>query len=330
MTVTDHSVREMERSPAVKQRRWLAGCTVIAAVTVAVAFWPPSQIVRTPGRSAVERRSPPAMGLDQVPLLPSVPGHPRSELSTSAPPSLSPFVVMARERAAATNLRLFVHLAKQHPQDGGAFHAHVVLADCANLLQAKTPRYAPDTPARRVAIERIAARVEACASFTLNELQSADADFAASQDPLAAVAKAVASGDAEERRVAAEKVIAMRDPTLIATVPILMRVDETMYFDGKPYGGLDQQTYMKALTLLPCSFGQTCDATDDNVTEACARTGICPGSVAEMMRGSLGRSAEKYHAFREVYAGLVTAIAAGNLAAFAQPTGSVPKRSGGQ
>ena len=249
-----------------------------------------------------------------------------STQSASNPVPLQSAAATAPQLAGPQNLRMVVHEARAQRQSGGLLRAHGVLMECR---YAKPPApYDGKSGARRLAVAKLAAKAEACSSFTADELR--DAGFAAHQgDPQADRAVQVSDrlqpGTSEaDRRLLASQILKDPDGGQLLVVPRLMAKDgddrdhPTYYLDQKPFGGVDPKLYLIALDLLPCAFGEDCGPDGSTVSEQCASNGFCAANAFEMRRASIGRPGQ-YEAMMSVFNRLKTALNDGDLAALTPP-----------
>jgi hypothetical protein len=253
--------------------------------------------------------------------------------------ALTRFGRMARERAHARDLRVFVESAKRRPEDGGVAYAIDTLVMCQGLSElatsaARRQREMAQGPAdllaaRLNALERLTHR---CAGFTREELSRDPPELwksAATSDPLLAWrsrrSQATRDRDYGQRRQLAIELFEMRDPLLLASglasvVGVYEQGKAVVYLDGRRFGGLAAEDFWSAVGLLECSFGVPCDESDIYVLHACALEGACFSDRIELYRQQMFRDAPAtFEAILRVRDRLVDAIRRGDIDAFKPP-----------
>lgn len=253
--------------------------------------------------------------------------------------ALTRFGRMARERARAPDLRVFVESAKRRPEDGGVAYAIDTLVMCQGLselasssaqLQREMAQEPADPLAARLnALERLTRR---CAGFTREELSRAPLQLwqsAATSDPLLAWRarrlQATRDRDYGQLRQLAIELFQMGDPLsltsgLASAVEVYEQGKPVVYLDGRRFGGLAAEDFWSAVGLLECSFGVPCDGSDIYVLRACALEGACFSDRIELYRQQMFRDAPAtFEAILRVRDRLVDAIRRGDIDAFKPP-----------
>ena len=276
-----------------------------------------------PQPEAMARASyPPAMG--EFPT-----AQPPPALSAEPLPELTVYGQMAQEAASARNLREFVEHATKLPEAGGISYAINALAYCNTWhelrddhLRLEQEPASSSLPAMHERLLTISVAAARCDGFTANQL-SHDAinslfkSAAAFHDPIIMVLSRLQSAKTEGDRLAiAHEILQMRDPLLLTTAGRLLgqsAASDPPHVDGRKWGGVTPVAYAHAWSLVPCSFGSSCDQSDPEIAVACVKFGQCYQDRREMLRAKL--SSQDYTDALRLHARLVEIVASANAEA---------------
>lgn len=233
-----------------------------------------------------------------------------------------------QQRLRAADLgRPFFQWAMAHPEQGGAYYAQKLAAQCKGvvyrkaLLSESNRAYPPGTDTQAyqhkiAAIEQLRRRCGDMAESELDDVlrQTAPAEVQG-RDPLLNIAHiwdAQASRD-ERARKAQALFVAQLDPMLADELGAKLfraRQPGTIYFDGREWSLTDTPVVTTALYLLPCELGMDCSAQKDfGLAAACSSGGACHASreekaLREMVNGNLAELAEALALSRKMAAAL--------------------------
>jgi hypothetical protein len=274
----------------------LAAIAILTAGAVQlIASWrePPREVSPEP---AADPSYPPAMGEVRVP----------EPVRPADPGSFTVFGLMAQEAERADNLRAFIARAQQRPEAGGVSYAAAALTYCdqwevfreelARLQSEVAGSYSgvgPKSPERLQAITWALGRCDGLSPaqtslqsmFTLYDSKAAKLD-----QILAARGRLQQAKHIEERQIAVRDILLMRDPLLLASVGRYLGqglAGAVPQVDGINWGGVSESAYASAWSLVPCSFGLSCDETDAEVALACVQHSQCFSSRKELLKARL-------------------------------------------
>jgi len=254
----------------------------------------------------------------------------------------------ARASVLSPNLRLFVAQAKQNPQRGGLYYAYLTLSECRTVatprqrlheLEKKLEAPAQGSSARSDSLTQLKKHLDRCNDFTADELNRAEELLAVGErdDPVIKARAQMSQLQAlsqSQRQQLAKQIVALRDPHLVPVLPHLMQSDGdahppgSIYIDGKKAGGVSAKALELAMMLLPCSFGEVCDASNVTVLLACAEKGLCTRDLFELYRRQLSGRPREQEAMMQIYRRLTEIIVRGDLSAFLPPpTGQANNRA---
>ena len=268
---------------------------------------------------------PPAMGEFPAPQPPALPAAPTPEWTL--------YGQMAREADHARNLREFVERATSLPEAGGISYAITALAYCntwhelrdehLRLEQEAASSSLPSVHERLLTISVAAAR---CDGFTADQI-SREAMYSLSKsapafhDPIITMRSRLQNAKTDDDRLAvAREILQMRDPLLLATAGRMFAqsvADDPPHVDGRRWGGVSPVAYVHAWSLVPCSFGSSCDQSDTEISVACAKVGQCYQDRWEMLRAKL--SSQDYADALRLHARLVEIVASAKAEALRPP-----------
>jgi len=303
----------------------VAASAVLIAATVQLLA-----INRVP---TIDRRPEPMVRASYPPAMGEFPTAQPPALSAEPPPELTVYGQMAQEAASARNLREFVEHATKLPEAGGISYAINALAYCntwhelrddyLRLEQEAASSSLPAVHERFLTISVAAAR---CEGFTADQL-SRDAmnslfkSAAAFHDPIITTLSRLQNARTEDDRLAiAREILQMRDPLLLTRAGRLFSqstASDPPHVDGRRWGGVTPVAYAHAWSLVPCSFGSSCDQFDAEIAVGCVKFGQCYQDRREMLRAKL--SSQDYADALRLHARLVEIVANANAEAL-RPT----------
>ena len=264
---------------------------------------------------------PPAMGEFPAPQPPALPVAPAPELSL--------YGQMAQEADRARNLREFVERVKKLPEAGGISYAITALAYCntwhelrdahLRLEQEAATSTLPAVHERLLTVSVAAAR---CEGFTADQVSREAMDALsksapAFHDPIITMRSNLQNAKTDADRLAiTREILQMRDPLLLATAGRMFDqsvANDLPHVDGRTWGGASPLAYRHAWSLVPCSFGSSCDQSDTEIAVACVKFGQCYQDRREMFRAKL--SSQDYTDALRLHARLVEIVTSANAEA---------------
>lgn len=217
---------------------------------------------------------------------------------------------MAKEFYASKDLRAFVEQEKKRPQEGGMTYAYQAMAYCRNVQ--KMPSSMPYRPGADSVTygKRLSTFNEMkyrCQGFSEEELSdqafgALDRERKKQQDALAVVSSLLLQKNGglsqarEDQKKYIDAMAALQDPVKIDDGISIVSIHtnkkgETGYwFDGRfdiPTLENNMVPVRDAMQLLPCSFGMTCDGTNQTVALSCVYQEKCYDSLADYVKNTI-------------------------------------------
>jgi hypothetical protein len=260
---------------------------------------------------------------------------------------------LALDYSRTKNVRAFIAFAKQHPELGGYNFARQAIANCnAGAFNHYRDRgYLPSESqaafAKRQEVTQfwyqrcqglLDSDIDVLALIAMRKesLDKQDAPTMLSMK----IEKAITEKNRDELRQALKQLFSTKAPLDLRHILYKVAIAEAskygdmdslkagMWFEGKAHLDNEEQIYLKALDLLPCSFGIVCDQYDMYVAQACVAGAGCYNSRLEYIRNitmakmfaRYPEAAERtYQNLIDVQHRIVAAIERGDVDAFMRP-----------
>ncbi len=246
----------------------------------------------------------------------------------------------------AKDLRVFVEMAKQRPEDGGLYFAKAVnnyCSDARRFLASPEQRDVQPGETHKTTIRRDAATDRLrrlCGGFLESEADGTGyvalvKHPSANLDPLIASEKKVLSDTSDPslkekmREQATLNFLNTPVPLVIVNAPLSeVNSNGAFFFDGKTYGGKGDfaggSLLQAARFLAACKFGDDCGESDRYLLLPCATEGICTSSRSEYVAALFAKDLGSEHANRyqeavQLSEKMARAIQDKNVAAFIKP-----------
>lgn len=207
---------------------------------------------------------------------------------------------MANEFYASHDLRAFVEKAKTRPEEGGISYAYQAFSKCKTIRQdlEAVPNLPVDTKEDSVSYGK---RLEIynkmkylCQGFTADELSDDSLvelikSLLDSTDVIS-MAESSISKNPQHRQEYYKQIVELQDPILIQRENSTERDknskgEKGQWFDGEFYPvSKGKSPYYDSWQLVSCSFGASCDNSNNVITSLCIREGKCYDNLSDFYK----------------------------------------------
>lgn len=257
-------------------------------------------------------------------------------VSTILPKSrvATPYLNIVKEFHQTKNMRSFIDTAIKKPELGGISLAIAAMYRCEDWIKwPKSIIYDSkmDTHIYAKRLEALRLSAQIC-----GDLQPEDVDDTARMKLLdmaenkgdiryaleADLRRAINAKDPNAIRKQVENWLAIKDPYIIDVMAQEIMLSQSgdakaYWFEGEKISGEAKTDMRRAMSLVGCAFGQSCDQNDRRLAEACVISSICYSSYFDLIKNRTYKdNPEGYARVMKYYERLVDAIKREDIDAF--------------
>lgn len=260
-------------------------------------------------------------------------------VSTLTPKSseASPYLNIVKEFHQTKNMRSFIGSAIKKPELGGISLAIAAMYQCEDWI--KWPKSIPydskmDTHIYAKRLEALRLSAQVCGDLQPEDVDDAartklrdmaeiqgDIRYAVGGD----LRRAIDAKNPAVIRKQVENWLKIKDPYFIDVLAQEVMLSQSgeakvYWFAGEKISGEAKTDMRKAISLVGCAFGESCDQNDRRLAGACVESSICYSSYFDLIKHhTYKNNPEGYARVMRYYERLVDAIQREDIDAFIKP-----------